>query len=74
MSRSKGNQTFKFGQVIATEIFYFKIHAENEAERLVPDLFLVFKKALYDVKKIVCSLVSITFDSPQLDKQLKQNI
>ena len=24
--------------------------------------------------QIVCSLVSITFDSPQLDKQLKQNM
>ena len=28
----------------------FKNHAENEAGRLVPDLFLIFKKALHEVK------------------------
>ena len=28
----------------------FKNHAENEAGGLVPDLFLFFKKALYEVK------------------------
>ena len=33
-----------------TEIFFFKNHAENQAGRLVPDLFLIFKKALYEVK------------------------
>ena len=32
------------------EIFLFKNHAENEAGRLVPDVFLFFKKALYEVK------------------------
>ena len=32
------------------EIFFFKNHAENEAERLVPDHFLFFKKTLYKVK------------------------
>ena len=31
-------------------IFLFKNHPENEAVRLVPDLFLFFKKALYEVK------------------------
>ena len=31
-------------------MFYFKNHAENEAGRLVPDLFLIFEKALYEVK------------------------
>ena len=31
-------------------MFFFKTYAENEAERLVPDLFLFFKKALYEVK------------------------
>ena len=42
----------KFGQLTEynrTNIF-FKNHAENEAGRLVPDLFLFFKKALYEVK------------------------
>ena len=40
----------KFGQLTEhnrTNIF-FKNHAENEA--VVPDLFLFFKKALYEVK------------------------
>ena len=32
------------------QIFFFKNHAENEAGRLVPDLFLIFKKALYEIK------------------------
>ena len=31
------------------EIFFFKNHLENEAGRLVPDLVLFFKKALFDV-------------------------
>ena len=30
--------------------FFFKNYAENEAGQLVPDLFLFFKKALYEVK------------------------
>ena len=44
ISRSKGNQTMKFGQSINTtcEIFFFKTHAENEARRLVPDIFFLF--------------------------------
>ena len=29
------------------ERFFFKIYAENEAGKLVPDRFLFFKKALY---------------------------
>ena len=35
---------------MTTEISLFKNHAENEAERLVPDLVLNFKKKLYEVK------------------------
>ena len=31
-------------------IFFFKNHAENEAWRLYPDHFLIFKKALDEVK------------------------
>ena len=51
ISRSKGNQTMKFGQFIKYENRYilFKSYAENEAERLERTL-LVFKKALYEVK------------------------
>ena len=32
------------------EIFSFKNHAENDVGRLVPELFLFFKKALHEVK------------------------
>ena len=43
MSRSKDNETI--------EIFFSKNHAENEAERLVPNIFLVFfEKDLYELK------------------------
>ena len=42
ISRIKGNQTMKFGRLIEyNKIFYFKNHAENEAGRLVPHLFVV---------------------------------
>ena len=42
----------EFGQVIKyyKHMTSFKNHAENEAGGLVPDLFLFFKKALYEVK------------------------
>ena len=38
ISPGRGNQTMKFGQLI--EIIFFKNYTENEARRLVPDLFL----------------------------------
>ena len=42
----------KFGQPIEyIKInFFFKNHAENKTERLVPDLFLFCKKALEEVE------------------------
>ena len=45
ISKSKSNQTMKFGDLreYKAKIFFFKNHAENEAERLVPDLLLFFK-------------------------------
>ena len=51
-SKSKRNQTIKFGQLIEyNEInIFFENHAENDAGRLVPDLILFFKKVLYEVK------------------------
>ena len=48
-------------------MFFFKNHAENEAGKIVSDLFLIYKKALYEVKVINRTLVSISFDSPELD-------
>ena len=52
ISRGKRNQAMKRGQLIkySGEILFFKNYAENEAWRLVPDLFLLFKKALYNIK------------------------
>ena len=52
ISSCKSNQTMKFCQLIeynARNIF-LKNHAENEAERLFPNLFWFFKKTLYQVK------------------------
>ena len=44
ISQSKGNQTMKFGQQnIKRETFFFKNYAENEAGRLVRDLFYFLK-------------------------------
>ena len=50
IARSKGSQTLKFGQVnnITKKMFSPKNHAENEAGRLVLDLFLVLKKVLFE--------------------------
>ena len=56
--RSKDKQTMKFCQV--TEYNKRNIFLQKS----VPDLFLVFKKTLYEVKQVVSSLVSIYFDSP----------
>ena len=50
----------KYGQVI-TECnmikFSFKNHAEHEAGRLVPKLFLFYRKPICEVKASGCSLV-----------------
>ena len=51
---------------------FFKKHAKNEARRLVPDLLLFFKNALRELKEVVCSLVSISFDGPKHGMQQKQ--
>ena len=52
ISRSKYNQTVKVGQLIEhnTRNIFFKNYEENEAGRLVPNLFLFFKKVLCKVK------------------------
>ena len=52
ISRNKGNQTMKFGQVIEHNKIFFskKKNSENDAGKLVPDLFLFFKKTLYEVR------------------------
>ena len=47
ISQSKGNQTMKFSQLIEyyKANIFLQNYAENEARRLVPELFLFFKKA-----------------------------
>ena len=53
-------------------MFFSKSHAENEAGRLVPDLFLFFRKALYEVKASGLELsFSIFRYLPQLGIQYK---
>ena len=37
ISRRKGNQTMKFGQLIEYDIFFLKNHTQNVAEKLFPD-------------------------------------
>ena len=51
ISRRKGNQTiWSVNRIyILREIFSFKNYTEHETGRLVPDLFLLFKEALYEV-------------------------
>ena len=49
ISRNKGNQTMRFGQLIEypkRNILIFKNYAENELGKFVPVGFLFFKKAL----------------------------
>ena len=56
-----------FGQLIEynkRNILLQKNSAENEAGRLVPDSFCFFKKLYIRQKQVVCSLVSLYFDSP----------
>ena len=56
------------------EILLFGNYAGNEAERLVPDLSLFFKKMLNtSLKQRVCSLALIYFDSSQLGATIKTN-
>ena len=43
ISWSKSNQTMELGQLIDQGIFFFKNYTENEAGRLVPEIFLFFE-------------------------------
>ena len=44
---------------IAKQLLFKNLNPENEAGRLVPDLFLFFRKALYEVKS---SGLQLTFN------------
>ena len=69
----------KFGQLIEYDkrnIFLQKScrnHAENETGRLVPDLFLFFKKALHKVQTSGLELGFTLFREPQIKDTIKTN-
>ena len=70
ISRRKDNQTMKFVQLIeyCKINIFFKNYEENEARRLVLDLFLFYKivfQLCIRSKQVVCSLACIYSDSPQ---------
>ena len=52
ISRSKGNLAMKFGQLIEYNgrNIFAKNYAADETGRLVAGTFLIFKKALYNLK------------------------
>ena len=53
-SRSKGNQTKNVGSVnrIKRKKCYIQNSCKKDIGRILPDLFLFFKQALYEVKAI----------------------
>ena len=71
ISRSKSNETIRFCGLIA--IPSFKNNAENETGRLVPNLFLFLKKALFRQKQVINTLVLIYFSSSWLRHTIKTN-
>ena len=67
ISLSNGNQAMEFGLVIS------KYHAENETRKLVPNLFLFFKKALYEIKASGLELSFIIFRQLSIWQKIKTN-
>ena len=72
-SQSKSNQTMKFGQLIKYNkiIILLQNYAENEAERLVPGLFLFSKNFICGKSKCSTSLILLYFNSPQFGNKNK---
>ena len=57
ITQSKDDQTMKFGQLLEyNKIFFFRIYAQTVVGRLVSDLFLFFRKTLWEVKASALSL------------------
>ena len=72
--KSKDNQTMKFVQLIkyiAINIF-FRNHPDNDAESLVPDLFLLNKLRIRS-EQVVSTLFLIYFGRPQLGHTINVN-
>ena len=66
----------KFGQLIEynkRNIFFFKNHAENEAGRLVSDLFKFFKETLCQVKAGGLQVSFNIFRQPATSHKIKTN-
>ena len=45
----KTTRLWSVNRILIREIFFFRNHAKNVVGRLDPDLFLLFKKSLYEV-------------------------
>ena len=74
ISRSKGNQLMNLVtlQNITRKIFFFKNHAENEARRLVPVLFVSHKSFIWGKSKWPYILIALNliFNENKLWKTL----
>ena len=68
ISQSEGNQAMKFGQLIEYNriIFLQKLSRIWGKETSSRPLFILKKKHNMRWKQVVCSVVSIYFDTPQL--------
>ena len=75
ISRSKDNHAMKFGQFIKYNIrsIFLENDAENGAVRLLPDLFLFFKKLYIRSEQALNNLVLIYFGRPPLGHTIKTN-
>ena len=77
ISQSKDNQTMKFGQLIEynkRNIFLQNLCRKWGKETSLRPLFFFKKKLNIWWKQVVCSLVSIYFDSSQLAIQEKRTV
>ena len=64
----------KSGQLIEYNFIYFFSKIMQKMWQGEQFLFRFFKELYIRQKQVVCSLISIYFDSPQLDIQSKQTI
>ena len=75
ISRRRSNQTMKLDQVLECNMrnIFLQKSCRNGAGRLVPDLFLFFKKALYEVKAIGLQLSFNIFQQSSTWHKIKTN-
>ena len=72
----KSNQAIQIDQSIEYNLrnICLQIHAENKAGRLVPDIFLFLRKALYKVKVSIQHLIFNIFDRTQLGYTIRKTL